>query len=247
MFAHTCDVIGRRGWHERSSGGLSVKLDCDTLLQIEGGLTFDKEFIPLEIPVPKLGKEFVMLNADNIHIEDVSRYPEDLSGIIQISPDGKAYRTVMGFDGGMLSPMMDLQLHLVMHEMKVKEGLEDTVVFHVQPANLVALTYLLELDDRTFSEALWRSSAKCPEMLPRGIGIVSESVNNNKDLCRLVMEHHNDRDVVVLAFHGLVIAGSDMMDVVGMTETIEKAAEIRMKLLQVPSGIRQEPRLPFEF
>lgn len=243
MFVHCCEVGGKHGWHERSGGSMSVVLDAETLTHIEYGLDFSKPFVPLEKKTEKMGREFLLVTGSEYMLEDAPRYPEDLCGVVQIGPDGDSYRTVMGFESG-ISPTADLNMHLLIHnELYHKNGKKRSVVYHCHPSNLTALSYLLPLEEESFTKTLWRSSVQCREAMPRGIGIIdhleTDRIRIGENCAKLLKK----RDAVLLAFHGLILQGDSLMGIVGEAESIEKAADIRMKLLQVPDGIRQEPNL----
>lgn len=243
MFIHCCEVGGKRGWHERGGGALSVVLDADTLAQIQSGLDFSKPFLPLEKKVENMGRGFILVTGSEQTLEDAPRYPEDICGVVQVSPDGSAYRTVMGFESG-VGPTQDLGMHLMIHSaLSHRNGKRRSIVYHCHPANLTALSYLLPLEEEAFSKTLWRSGVQCREAFPRGIGIIDRLERDPVKLGESCAEKLKKRDGVLLAFHGLVLHSCSLMDTVGKAEAVEKAAEIRLKLLQVPGGILQEPDL----
>ena len=254
MYAHCCEIAGRRGWHERSAGALSVRLNSATLIQIETALDFSSGYVKLPVALPYLSKDFILISGKNVHLEEISRYPEDLSGIVQISPDGASYRIVMGFgtdpaiapDKGykkFMEPDEDLFLHLLLHEKyKKKKTSEYSVVYHGHPTNLSALSYVLPLEEDDFSDILRTSSPQCADVLHKGLGIVDELVMDHKERGLRTLEKMKDRDAVLCAFCGIVTAGYDLMDVIGFVDALDKAAEIRLKILSA-GGSLQEPHI----
>ena len=44
-------------------------------------------------------------------------------------------------------------------------------LYHAHPTNIVALTQVLPLDDRTFTRALWTSFSESMVAFPQGIGV----------------------------------------------------------------------------
>ncbi len=253
MYVRCCSIAGRRGWNERSAGGLSVRLDAEDVMQMENGLSFRRDFLPLLAPVKDLAKDFILISGCNAHLEDIANRPEDLCGVVQISPDGAGYRIVKGFGtkGGISSdshelagmePNEDLYVHLSIHEMeKKKKGPYRSVVYHGHPTNLVALTYLLPLEERSFSDTLRRSSLNLRKNLKRDLGMVDRLIMDEKELTQITLEKLRQSDAVVWAFHGICLPGDDMMDVIAFVDALDKAAEVRLKILQASGGALQEP------
>ena len=255
IYSHCCELAGRRGWNEKSAGGLSVRLSSDNLLRVEAGLRFSGEYKYLDYPVPGLARDFVLMTGQGIHMEDVGRFPNHLSGIIQVSSDGSEYRKVMGFgqdnecgmsdiSSNIVAPSEDINVHLAIHERLKKDHVtENSVVYHGNPTSLTSLTYLLPLDERSFSDTLKKSFPQLGKSLQKGIGIVDELIEDKGKLADITAKKIRNRDAVIWAFNGVICAGYDMMEVIELVEALDKAAQIRLKLLQTGAPPLQEPVL----
>lgn len=252
LFIHFCDTGVRKGWHESGTGGLSMLLYPDLVLDIEAGLDFSRPFQPLGVTVPELAKDFLIVSGNEQFLDDILDRPDEICGIIQVSPDGTGYRKVLGFlsdqrpnnDDSERQPTRDLAHHLLIHAQRLRAGKgRKSVVYHCHPANLTALTYMLPLKDEIFSRILAQSSVRFPEVLPDGIGVIDRLIRDPVQLGAETARKFERHDAVVLAFHGLICAGVSLPDVFGVVEVLEKAADIRLRLLQMPNGTRQEPEL----
>lgn len=252
LFIHFCDNGVKKGWHEGGTGGLSMLLYPDLVLDIEAGLDLTGTFRPLGISVPELAKEFLIVSGSEQFLDDIMERPDEICGIIQVSPDGTGYRKVLGFlseqrpnsDMSERQPTKDLANHLLIHARRLRAGKgRKSVVYHCHPTYLTALTYMLPLEDKAFSRILSQSSARFSEVLPDGVGVIDRLIRDPAQLGVETARKFERHNAVVWAFHGLICAGDSLPDVFGLVEVLEKAAHIRLKLLQMPNGVRQEPDL----
>ena len=113
------------------------------------------------------------------------------------------------------------------HEVKkeVSGGLH-RVIYHAHPANLIAMTYILPLNAKEFTRALWKSATECPVVFPGGVGVVPWMVPGGKDIALATSELMKEYDAAVWAHHGLFVSGPDFDTTFGLMHTIEKAAQI---------------------
>ena len=47
---------------------------------------------------------------------------------------------------------------------------------------MIALTYILPLTDRDFTNALWQSATECPVVFPEGVGVCPWMVPGGADI-----------------------------------------------------------------
>ncbi len=241
LFVHYCDNGVRRGWHEAGAGGLSMLIFPEVILGIEAGLDFTAPFQPLEIPVPSLSKEFFLISGRDQFLDDVLLRPDEICGIIQISPDGTGYRKVLGFKAKK-EPSPDLQVHLLVHEQYLKRAPNRrSVVYHSHPANMTTLSYLLPLEDEALTQTLSRSSYLFRDRLPAGVGVIWAPESDGRELATLTAEKFARCDAVLWAFRGLICVTESLPRAIGLVELLEKAAATRIRLLQIPGAPLQEP------
>lgn len=165
--------------------------------------------------------------------------PEANLAVIEIDETGKNYRICWGLrDGG--RPTSELPSHLMNHEVKKKAtGGKYRVIYHAHPANTIALTFVLPLTDEAFTRELWEMATECPVVFPSGIGVVPWMVPGGREIAVATSKLMEQYDVAIWAHHGMFCAGEDFDLTFGLMHTVEKSAEILVKVLSMGSGKRQ--------
>ena len=120
------------------------------------------------------------------------------------------------------------------HEVK-KEGTngKHRVIYHAHPTNVIALTFVLPLEDKVFTRELWEMATECPVVFPDGVGVVGWMVPGGRDIAVATSELMKKYDVAVWAHHGLFASGEDFDLTFGLMHTVEKSAEILVKVLSI--------------
>ena len=116
------------------------------------------------------------------------------------------------------------------------------VIYHAHPANIIAMTYILPLTSRDFTRALWQSATECPVVFPGGVGVVPWMVPGGADIALATSKLMKEYDAAVWAHHGLFVSGPDFDTAFGLMHTIEKAAEIYMKVVSSGKPVLQTIR-----
>ena len=62
------------------------------------------------------------------------------------------------------------------------------VVYHAHTTNIIALTFVLPLEDRVFTRELWEMATECPVVFPDGIGVVSWMVPGGRKIAVVTSE-----------------------------------------------------------
>ena len=131
-------------------------------------------------------------------------------------------------------PTSELPSHLMNHE--VKKQLTDgrhRVIYHAHPTNTIALTFVLPLEDKVFTRELWEMATECPVVFPDGIGVVGWMVPGGRDIAVATSELMKKYDVAIWAHHGMFCSGEDFDLTFGLMHTVEKSAEILVKVLSI--------------
>ena len=226
-FVRLCNDGWEQGWHERNGGNLSYRLrpeDVDTARKF-----FDKEPRPwtsLGVEAPTMGGVYFLVTGTGNYMRNVASDPSRNIGIVELSAAGDAYRIVWGLDEGG-RPTSEFPTHVMNHA--VRAAATDgacRVIYHAHPTNIIALSYLLPLDARTFTRVLWKAMTECIVVFPAGVGVVPWMVPGGADIARATSEQMKTFDAVVWASHGLFVSGADFDSTFGLLHTIEKAADI---------------------
>lgn len=238
-FIELCKKGYNNNWHERNGGNLSYRLNKEEINEVKKYLNYNSEFKPIGTSVQKLANEYFLVTGSGKFFSNVSLYPEDCICIIDIDNKGKNYRILWGLKGGG-TPTSELPTHLMNHE--VKKELTDNkhrVIYHCHPTNIIALTFALPLDYKVFTRELWEMATECPVVFPNGIGIVEWMVPGGKDIAIATSELMNRFDAVIWAHHGLLCSGENYDTTFGLAHTIEKSAEILVKVMSITDKKRQ--------
>jgi rhamnulose-1-phosphate aldolase len=219
-----------KGWHERNGGNLSYRMTDDDVKAAAPFLNESGESRPIGASVASLAGEYFLVTGTGRYMRNVKDAPEENICVIKVDSAGEQYQILWGLvNGG--GPTSELPTHLMNHAVKksITRGL-NRVIYHAHPANLIALTFVLPLEDKAFTRELWEAATECPVVFPQGIGVVPWMVPGGRDIAvasAKLMEKYN---AVVWAHHGLFCAGTNFDEVFGLMDTIEKSAEISVKI-----------------
>lgn len=234
-FIRVCDDGFAQNWHERNGGNLTYRLKEEEVAQIRETLSFDKEWQPIGTKVPALAGEFFMASGSGKYMRNMILDPAANCCIVEVDQTGENYRICWGLiNGG--RPTSELPTHLMNHEVKkLATGGAYRVIYHAHPVNVIALTFVLPLTDEAFTRELWEMATECPVVFPGGIGVVGWMVPGGRDIAVATSKLMKEYDAAVWAHHGLFCAGEDFDLTFGLMHTIEKSAEILVKVLSMRS------------
>lgn len=226
-----CKVSGelwRKGWAERNAGNISMLLTPGDRAAFAPGEP-KQPWRALPKKVQGLGGEFILISGTGKYLKNIAGEPEKNLGIIELDGPGENYRTVWGFsDGG--SPSSELSSHLEVHSIKKAAAAEGrSTIIHTHPANLVALTYALKLDTFSLTKLLWEMHTECIVVFPEGVEFLSWMPAGSNELADATAEAFKRRNAVAWQYHGAIGWGRSADEVLGLIDTVEKAAEIYIK------------------
>lgn len=233
------------GWHERNGGNLSYRIKDEEIESICDELNFATEWIEIKTTVPNLANEFFLVTGSGKFFRNVALDPEVNLSIVELDPHGAKYRIVWGMiDGG--HPTSELPSHLMNHEVKkIASNGAHRVIYHSHATNVIALTFVLPLDDAIFTRELWEMATECPVVFPQGVGVVSWMVPGGRDIAVATSELMKEYDVAIWAHHGIFCSGEDFDKTFGLMHTVEKAAELLVKVIAM--GGKKQAIEPKEF
>ena len=194
-----------QGWHERNGGNLSYRVKPEEVESVKENFEA-KEWQPIG-------------TTDSICM-------------IELDEKGENYRIVWGLvNGG--RPTSELPSHLMNLEVKKLQNPNYRVVYHAHTTNIIALTFVLPLEDKVFTRELWEMATECPVVFPAGIGVVPWMVPGGREIAVATSELMKKYDLAIWAHHGMFAAGEDFDLTFGLMHTAEKSAEILVKMLSM--------------
>lgn len=233
-FTKVCSDGFRQGWHERNGGNLSCRLTDKEVESIREYLNEEAEWRDAGTEVPFLANEYFMVTGSGKYMRNVELDFDDSVAVIRLDETGTKYKIVYGLvNGG--RPTSELPSHLMNLEVLKKRDEGMRIVYHAHPANIVALTFVLPLEDEIFTREIWEMETECPVVFPQGIGVVPWMVPGGKEIGEKTAEIMKTKNVAVWAHHGIFVCGHDFDEAFGLMHTVEKSAEILVKVMSMSS------------
>ncbi len=222
----------RLGWDERNGGNISYMLSEDEVSEYLN-ITSVIRTIPTGFDASELiGKIFIVTGTGK-YFKNIEFDPENNLGIIRIANDGTTAELLWGWkDGGKFTS--ELPAHLMSHMARLKQDKDNRVVMHCHPTNTLAMTHVHKLTDKEFTRTIWGMCTECIVVFPDGIGVLPWMLCGNKEIGVATAEKMTEYRLVVWGLHGIYGAGRDMDETFGLIETVEKAAELYMKIAHLP-------------
>lgn len=234
-----------QGWHERNGGNLSYRVKDEEVESIKECFEA-REWREIGASVPNLSGEYFLVTGSGKYFRNVIIKPEDSICLIEVDDKGEKYRIVWGLVNGGV-PTSELPSHLMNHEVKkIATNGNYRVIYHAHTTNIIALTFVLPLEDEVFTRELWEMATECPVVFPSGIGMVPWMVPGGKEIAVATSKLMKEYDLAIWAHHGTFAAGIDFDLTFGLMHTAEKSAEILVKTMSMQSTKRQTIK-PDEF
>ena len=235
-----------QGWHERNGGNLTYRMRREEVEQVRDDLRFDAPWQPIGTSVPDLAGEFFVATGSGKYFRNVAGFPADTCAILEVDEQGERFRICWGLANGG-RPTSELPSHLMNHEVKKRvSGGRHRVIYHAHPANVIALTFVLPLTDEAFTRELWEMATECPVVFPDGIGVVPWMVPGGREIAAATSKLMEKYDVAIWAHHGFFCSGETFDLTFGLMHTVEKSAEILVKVLSM-TGSKRQTILPDDF
>lgn len=220
------------GWDERNGGNISLMLEEDEIADYLNTSRVIRE-IPIGFEAPELAGRYFLVTGTGKYFKNVQYDPENNLGLFRIAEDGETAQLLWGYsDGGRFTS--ELPAHLMSHIKRLEVDPENRVVMHSHPANLLAMTYVHDLDEKAFTRTLWQMCTECIVVFPDGVNVLPWMLCGTNEIGEATAEKMHTARLVVWAQHGIYGAGKNLDETFGLIETAEKAAEIYMKIARLP-------------
>ena len=220
-----------QGWHERNGGNLSYRVKKEEIESVKANLK-PGEWQQIGVSVPHLAGEYFLVTGSGKYFRNVILDPTDNICLIELDGQGENYRIIWGLvNGG--RPTSELPSHLMNHEVKKRQDENYRVIYHAHTTNIIALTFVLPLEDKVFTRELWEMATECPVVFPQGVGVVPWMVPGGRDIALATSELMKKYDLAIWAHHGMFAAGFDFDLTFGLMHTAEKSAEILVKTISM--------------
>ena len=222
----------QHGWDERNGGNISLLLDEADVAEYLDVNNLIRD-IPTGFEAPTLGGKYFLVTGTGKYFKNVQVDPAANLGLVKLTDGGKTAQLLWGFtDGGRFTS--EFPAHMMSHAARLAVDSDNRVVMHCHPANLLAMTYVHDLDSRAFTRTLWQMCTECIVVFPDGVNVLPWMLCGTTEIGAATAEQMGTARLVVWAQHGIYGAGRDLDETFGLIETAEKAAEIYMKIAHLP-------------
>ena len=92
------------------------------------------------------------------------------------------------------------------------------------------MTHIAPLDSKFFTETLWKMQTESIVVFPEGVAVLPWILCGGVEIGIKTAELMAEYRSVIWAQHGIFCTGETLDEVFGLIETIEKAAEIYLKI-----------------
>ena len=220
------------GWDERNGGNISLMLD-----KTEAREYLDAEKVLRTIPTgftaPELDGKYFLVTGTGKYFKNVQYAPDINLGIVRLKEQGRQADLLWGYtDGGQFTS--EFPAHMMSHVARLKVDPSNRVVMHCHPANILAMTYIHDLDEKKFTRTLWQMCTECIVVFPEGVNVLPWMLCGTNEIGEATAEKMLTARLVVWSQHGIYGVGKDLDETFGLIETAEKAAEIYMKIAHLP-------------
>ena len=224
MYAH--------GWDERNGGNISLLLDeADVVEYLDPDNVL--RTLPTGFEAPELEGRYFLVTGTGKYFKNVQYAPEVNLGLVRLAEKGAKAELLWGYaDGGKFTS--EFPAHMMSHVARLKVNPENRVVMHCHPANLLAMTYVHDLNERLFTRTLWQMCTECIVVFPDGVNVLPWMLCGTNEIGEATAKKMETARLVIWAQHGIYGAGRDLDETFGLIETAEKAAEIYMKIAHLP-------------
>ena len=221
------DLLYKHGWDERNGGNLSYILTEEEAQEIcdvnKTKRQFHYNFDMSEI----VGKYFIITGTGK-YFKNCKKDPENNLGLLKVS-DKNTLSLLWGFNDG-ARPTSEAPTHLKCHIERLKVDSKQRVVIHCHTTNIICMTHICPLDSNFFTETLWKMQTESIVVFPEGVAVLPWILCGGEEIGIATAELMVEYRSVIWAQHGIFCTGKSLDEVFGLIETIEKAAEIYMKI-----------------
>ncbi|MCH3976849.1 MAG: rhamnulose-1-phosphate aldolase [Bacilli bacterium] len=225
--AEILDLLYKHGWDERNGGNLSYLLEEEEVRDIVKEEVTLKTFHYNFDLTPLIGK-YLIITGTGKYFKNCLKDPSNNLGIMKVT-DAHTLSLLWGYDDGG-RPTSEAPTHLKCHIERLKVDSKHRIVIHCHPTNVICMTHVHDLDSAHWTKDLWKMQTESIVVFPEGIAVLPWILCGGEEIGEATAYKMKEYRSVVWAQHGLFCTGRSIDEAFGLIETIEKAAEIYIKI-----------------
>ncbi len=221
------DLLYKHGWDERNGGNLSLIVDEKVAQMMSPELIEIKDFT-YEFDFHELVGHYLIITGSGKYFKNAHKDPNNTIGLFKVK-DSHTLSLLWGLEDG-ARPTSEAPTHLQSHIARLKVDASHRLVIHCHPTNVIAMTHICPLDSNKFTEIFWKMQTESIVVFPEGVAVLPWILCGGEEIGRETAKKMKEYRSVIWAQHGIFCTGETLDEVFGLIETIEKAAEIYMKI-----------------
>ena len=238
-FCRVCNDGWLQGWHERNGGNLTYRMTDEDVAAARPDFDEPRPWVEMGVQADNLRGAYFLTTGSGKYMRNVQYDPANNIGIVEINEAGDAYRIVWGLLDG-AKPTSEFPSHFMNHSVAMaRTNGANRVIYHAHTPGVIAMSFIVPLDDRDFSTRLWKMMTECVVVFPQGVGVVPWMVPGGPAIAAASSELMRTYDTIVWAHHGLFAAGPDFDTTFGLMHTVEKAAQLYLSARAANGGSDQ--------
>ena len=223
------DLLYKHNWDERNGGNLSYILTKEEIKE----LNIDENNIikkyTYDFDMSEIFGRYFIITKTGSYFKNMKKDPESNLGIVKVL-DKNTLGLLWGYVSGG-GPTSEAPTHLKCHIERLKKDKNQRVIIHSHPTNIVCMTHVVPIDANFITEKLWKMQTESIVVFPEGVGILPWILCGGTKIGDETAKLMNEYRSVIWAQHGVFASGTSLDEVFGLIETIEKAAEIYLKIM----------------
>lgn len=235
-----CEVtknLWNNGWDERNGGNISYMLDEEEVkFFLDLNHVIDEKELGFQIK--ELAGKLFLVSASGSYFKNISKNPAKNLAVVRIANDGMSYEILWGVESGG-KPTSEFASHLKCHAVRLAQDPNHRVILHCHSIAISSMTFVHDLDDKKFTRSLWQMITECLVVFPDGVSVLPWMVAGTIEIGKASAKKMKDTRTIIWPHHGIIGAGQTIDDAFGLVETVEKAADIYMRVVSVPGGFKQ--------
>ena len=237
--ARVARLLWERGWAERNAGNLSY--DVTGIVPV--GRAAAAPLAPLGAAYPDLSGRCLLVTAAGSRMRDVALQPGSGCGVVRLSDDGAAFRSVWRGGGASAAfrPTSELPSHLAIHATLRRRGGSARAVVHTHPTELLALSLGPDGgDEGRFNRLLRSLHPETVLVVPAGVAVVPYVMPGTVEQGMAAGRAMATHDVALWLKHGAVAVGEDLDAAFDLLDTVNTAARLYLLCRSagfVPEGL----------
>jgi len=221
-------LLYKHNWDERNGGNLSYILEEEEVWTVCNPNKIIRSFEYPDLDMSALIGKYFIVTGTGKYFKNCVKDPENNLGILRIASIHKIDLLWGYHDGGRMTS--ELPTHLLSHIERLKVDPLHRLVIHCHPTNIIAMTHICPLDTNYITKILWKMQTESIVVFPEGVAVLPWMVCGGNEIGVKTAEYMKEFRSVIWAQHGLFCTGRSLDEVYGLIETIEKAAEIYLKV-----------------